>query len=147
MKSLMKYLSLLLIPSIIIGVMSCKKDDDSSASDGEPVVFYIRSTDPGKSDSLIVGSFMGSLIAIVGDNLGNTRELWFNDQQATLNPTYITDKTIIVNVPSTVPTEVTNKMRFVFADGSELLQDFSVNVPAPVLSPSNASMYPMAAQS
>jgi len=134
MKSLMKYLSLLLIPSIIIGVMSCKKDDDSSASDGEPVVFYIRSTDPGKSDSLIVGSFMGSLIAIVGDNLGNTRELWFNDQQATLNPTYITDKTIIVNVPSTVPTEVTNKMRFVFADGSELLQDFSVNVPAPVLS-------------
>lgn len=133
MKSLMKYLSLLLIPSIIIGVMSCKKDDDS-ASDGEPAVYYIRSTDPGKSDSLIVGSFMGSLIAIVGDNLGNTRELWFNDQEATLNPTYITDKTIIVNVPSTVPTEVTNKMRFVFADGSELLHDFSVNVPAPVLS-------------
>lgn len=129
----MKYLSLLLIPSILIGVLSCEKDD-SGSSGGVPVVHYIRSTDPGKSDSLIVGSFMGSLIAIVGDNLGNTCELWFNDQQATLNPTYITDKTIIVNVPSTVPTEVTNKMRFVFADGSELLHDFSVNVPAPVLS-------------
>lgn len=128
----MKYLSLLLIASIIVGVMSCEKDD-TVGSGGVPAVSYIRSTDPGKSDSLIVGSFMGSLIAIVGENLGGTRELWFNDQPATLNPTYITDKSIIVNVPSTVPTEVTNKMRFVFADGTELLHDFSVNVPAPVL--------------
>ncbi|MCB0573071.1 MAG: hypothetical protein KDC61_00705 [Saprospiraceae bacterium] len=132
MKSLMKYLAFLIIPSVVIGVLSCKKDDNT-ASDGEPVVYYIRSTDPGKSDSLIVGSFMGSLIAIVGDNLGNTRELWFNDQQATLNPTYITDKTILVSVPSTVPTVVTNKMRFVFADGTEMLYDFSVNVPEPLL--------------
>ncbi len=128
----MKYMALLIIPSVLIGVLSCKKEE-VSANNGAPVVYYIRSTDPAKSDSLLVGSFMGSLIAIVGDNLGSTRELWFNDQKATLNPTYITDKTILVSVPSTVPTEVTNKMRFVFADGSELLYDFSVNVPAPVL--------------
>jgi hypothetical protein len=133
MKSLMKYLTLLIIPSVMIGVLSCDKDDDSNVSSGAPVVHYIRSTDPAKSDSLIVGSFMGSLIAIVGDNLGGTRELWFNDQQAALNPTYITNTSILVNVPSTVPTEVTNKMRFVFADGSEMLYDFSVNVPAPQL--------------
>lgn len=128
----MKYMALLIIPSVLIGVLSCKKEE-VGANNGAPVVYYIRSTDPAKSDSLLVGSFMGSLIAIVGDNLGSTRELWFNDQKATLNPTYITDKTILVSVPSTVPTEVTNKMRFVFADGSELLYDFSVNVPAPVL--------------
>ncbi len=134
MKSLMKYLTLLIIPALAISVLSCEKDDDSDVNGGEPVVHYIRSTDPAKSDSLIVGSFMGSLIAIVGDNLGGTRELWFNDQKAELNPTYVTDKSILVNVPSTVPTEVTNKMRFVFADGSELLHDFSVNVPAPELS-------------
>lgn len=130
----MKYLALLIIPALFVGVMSCEKDDDNSGSGGEPAVHYIRSTDPGKSDSLIVGSFMGSLIAIVGENLAGTRELWFNDQKAILNPTYITNQTIIVNVPSTVPTEVTNKIRFVFADGSELLHDFSVNVPAPLLS-------------
>ena len=46
---------------------------------------------------------MGSLVAIVGENLQNTRELWFNDQKANLSPTYITSKTILVNVPSTVP--------------------------------------------
>ncbi len=132
MKILLKYSALLIISALLIGVWSCKKDD-SKPNGGNPVVHYIRSTDPGLSDSLLVGSFMGSLIAIVGDNLGGTRELWFNDQKATLNPTYITDKSILVNVPSTVPSTVTDKMRFVFADGSELLYDFKVNVPAPVL--------------
>lgn len=126
----MKYMAFLIIPALMIGVLACEKDEGTSGN-GAPAVFYIRSTDPAKSDSLLVGSFMGSLIAIVGENLGNTRELWFNDQKATLNPTYITNTSIIVNVPSTVPTEVTDKMRFVFADGSELLYDFSVNVPAP----------------
>lgn len=133
MKPFLKYITLLIIPAILIGVSGCSKDDDKP-NNGTPAVHYIRSTDPALSDSLLVGSFMGSLIAIVGENLGNTKQLWFNDQQATLNPTYITDKTILVNVPSTVPTEVTDKMRFVFGDGSELLYDFKVNVPAPVVS-------------
>ncbi|MBK7872757.1 MAG: hypothetical protein IPJ74_19815 [Saprospiraceae bacterium] len=131
----MKYSAFLLIAVLMFGILttSCEKEE-TVANNGVPVVNYIRSTDPAKSDSLIVGAFMGSLIAIVGENLGDTRELWFNDQKATLNPSYITNKTILVNVPSTVPTVVTNKMRFVFRDGSELLHDFSVNVPGPLLS-------------
>lgn len=133
MKLILKYIALLIFPASLIGVSGCSKDDDKP-NNGTPAVHYIRSTDPALSDSLLVGSFMGSLIAIVGENLGNTKQLWFNDQQATLNPTYITDKTILVNVPSTVPTEVTDKMRFVFGDGSELFYDFKVNVPAPVVS-------------
>lgn len=132
MKSVLKHITLLILPAMIIGVLGCSKDDDKP-NNGTPAVHYIRSTDPALSDSLLVGSFMGSLIAIVGENLGNTKALWFNDQQATLNPTYITDKTILVNVPSTVPTVVTDKMRFVFGDGSELLYDFKVNVPAPLV--------------
>ncbi len=133
MNAFTKYFSFLMLATVLIGMMSCEKEDNSQASDGPPVVLYIRSTDPALSDSLLVGSFMGSLIAIVGDNLGETRELWFNDQRATLNPTYVTKKSILVNVPSTVPVVVTNKIRFVFSDGSELLHDFSVNVPAPTL--------------
>ncbi|HMQ45961.1 MAG TPA: glycan-binding surface protein [Saprospiraceae bacterium] len=116
---------------------SCNKDEvtgiDKDADIGNPQVHFIRSTDPNAADSLLVGAFMGSLIAIVGEDLGHTVELWFNDQQAALNPTYVTDKTIIVNVPSSVPVEVTNKIRFVFSNGAEMLYDFSVNVPAPVL--------------
>lgn len=113
-------------------MFSCRKEEDTSRDcSGTPAVRYIRSTDPGKSDSLLVGSFMGSLVAIVGDNLCNAQEMWFNDQKAVLNPTFVTETSILVNVPSTVPTDVSNKIRIKFADGSELLHDFSVNVPAP----------------
>lgn len=133
MKSFLKITLLLVAASLAISIVSCKKDD-VKPNNGKPVVYYIRSTNPEVSDSLLVGTFMGSLIAIVGDNLAGTKELWFNDQPATLNPAYITDKTILVSVPSTVPSTVTSKIRFVFSDGSELLYDFSINIPAPVIS-------------
>jgi hypothetical protein len=76
---------------------------------------------------------MGNLVAIVGQNLGNVQEIWFNDQKATLNPAYVTDKSILVSVPSSVPSMVTNKIRLIFKDKTEMLYDFSVNVPGPVL--------------
>lgn len=132
MKSLFSYTALFLV--LLAVVFSCKKDDDTTASTGTPEVKYIRITDPKAADSLVVGAFMGSLVAIVGEHLQTTREIWFNDQKATLSPTYITNKTILVNVPSTVPSQVTDKIRFVFADGSELEHPFKVNVPAPLLS-------------
>lgn len=140
---MMKYIINLCLPLVLLGIAlaGCEKEE-LSVQDGEPVIYYIRTTNPETSDSLLVGSFMGSLVAIVGDNLGTTREAWFNDQQARLNPAYITDKTIIVNVPSTVPSEVTNKLRLVFADGSELLHDFSVNVPAPIITGTKSEYVP-----
>ncbi|GJM32817.1 MAG: hypothetical protein DHS20C18_18180 [Saprospiraceae bacterium] len=135
MKSIIKYILLLIIPLLMIGGLttSCDKDDEGIEITGTPVVKYIRSTNPDQADSLIVGAFMGSLIAVVGENLGHTREMWFNDQKATLNPAYVTNNSILVNVPSTVPSEVTNYIRFVFSDDTELLYDFSVNVPGPEL--------------
>ncbi|MCB0635638.1 MAG: hypothetical protein KDC54_03420 [Lewinella sp.] len=128
------FLILLVVFSQLI--TSCEKEDlDPADTDiGNPQIHFIRSTNPEAADSLIVGAFMGSLIAIVGEDLGHTVEIWFNDQQASLTPTYITDKTILVSVPNSVPTEVTNKMRLVFVNDAELLYDFSVNVPAPTLS-------------
>lgn len=132
MKPFIKYISFLLLPLLLVGIFaSCEKDEESTVDSSKAAIYYIRSTDPAKSDSLIVGAFMGSLIAVVGDNLQDTKELWFNDQKATLNPTYITRKTILVNVPNTVPTQVSNKMKLVFGDGNQLEYDFSVNVPSP----------------
>ncbi|MCB0594370.1 MAG: hypothetical protein KDD28_09790, partial [Phaeodactylibacter sp.] len=136
MKPINKKLLLFAFLSLAIGswFTSCNKDENNGPGDiGNPAVLYIRSTDPAAADSLLVGAFMGSLIAIVGEDLGHTVEIWFNDQKASLSPAYVTDKTIIVNVPSSVPGEVTNKIRFVFSNGEELFYDFSVNVPAPVL--------------
>jgi hypothetical protein len=133
MFSFFKYSLLLILVSSFI--VSCEKETDDllSEKDGPVVVNYIRLTDPAKSDSLLTSAFMGSLISIVGDNFGDLKQLYFNDQKAILQPNFITDKVIIVNVPTTVPTEVTDKIRMVFSDGSEFLHDFKVNVPAPVL--------------
>jgi hypothetical protein len=135
----MKIISLLKY-SLILGLISffavsCEKDtpDPLDEKDGPVVIYYIRSTNPALSDSLLTGAFMGSLISIIGDNFGGLKQLWFNDQKAILSPNFITDKTIIVNVPTTVPVVVTNKIRMVFSDGSEFFHDFKVNVPAPTL--------------
>ena len=135
----LSYKNLLLIvfflPVVGFLATSCDEDNgDNVPSDiGNPSIHYIRTTDPASADSLLVGAFMGSLIAIVGEDLGYTVEIWFNDQPATLSPAYITDRTILVNVPSSVPVEVNDKMRLVFANGEELIYDFSVNVPAPII--------------
>ncbi len=135
-----KKLSLFAFLLLVLGSLttSCLKEDDDTVIDpnadiGNPEVHYIRSTDPASADSLIVSAFMGSLVAIVGEDLGYTVEIWFNDQQATLTPTYVTDKTILVNVPSSVPTVVTDQIRFVFANGEEMFYDFLVDVPGPKL--------------
>jgi hypothetical protein len=131
-----KYPSLLVIAAIIsMFIVSCEKEAPGilDEKDGPAVINYIRVTDPKASDSLLVSAFMGSLITIVGDNLGDTKELWFNDQKALLQPNFVTDKTIIVNVPSTVPVVVTDKLRMVFSDKSELTYDFKIKVPEPVI--------------
>lgn len=125
---------ILLIAAMITGMIgfsttSCKKE-----TAGNPEIFYVRVTEPAKADSLLIGAYMGNLVAIVGQNLGNAQEIWFNDQKATLNPAYVTDKTILVSVPSSVPSVVTDKMRVIFKDKSEMLFDFKVNVPGPVIS-------------
>lgn len=134
MKKYINHMPLLLIAVMITGMIgfsttSCKKE-----TVGTPEIFYVRVTEPTKADSLLIGAYMGNLVAIVGQNLGNAQEIWFNDQRATLNPAYVTDKSILVSVPSSVPSTVTNKIRIIFKDGSEMLYEFSVNVPGPVLS-------------
>ncbi len=123
----------LLILGLFLTMSSCTEDDGSNDDIGSPQIDYIRSTSPEKNDSLLTGAFMGELIAIVGKDLDYTRHIWFNDQEAELSPVYVTNETILVNVPSTVPGEVNNKMRMVFADETEMEIDFSVNVPGPIL--------------
>jgi hypothetical protein len=134
MKKFINHMPLLLVTVMIAGMIGLTTTSCNKETVGTPEIFYVRVTEPAKADSLLVGAYMGNLVAIVGQNLGNAQEIWFNDQRATLNPAYVTDETILVSVPSSVPSEVTNKIRVIFKDKSELLYEFSVNVPGPVLS-------------
>lgn len=131
MNKIYHFILLFFIAASIAGFSSCKSDSDSG---GEPRIKYVRTTDPAASDSLLVGAGQGNLIAIVGENLKNVREIWFNDQQALLVPTYITNTSVLVSVPSEIPTDITNKLRMVFANGGVLEHDFKLEISEPVVS-------------
>jgi hypothetical protein len=128
MKSFNKIILILLMAVGVVSMFaSCKKDENT----GTPSISYVRVTRPEASDSLLVGAGQGQLIAIVGNNLQNAVEIWFNDQQARITPTYITNTSILVSVPTQIPTAVNNKLRMVFRNGYELLHTFEVQVSEP----------------
>lgn len=130
MKIFNKSLLLFVIALATVSIYtSCKKDKVPNG--GEPRINYVRVTNPVSSDSLLVGAGQGMLVAIVGENLQDAIEIWFNDQRALLTPTYITNTTILVRVPSPIPTVITNKIRIVFSNGKELLYNFEVQISKP----------------
>lgn len=129
MKSINKtLLTLLVLITSVSMFTSCKKD-----SGGTPVVNYVRITSPESSDSLLVGAGQGQLIAIVGNNLGDAREVWFNDQKARLTPTYISNTSILASVPSLIPDSITNKLTIIFKNGYKLEHSFEVQISKPIL--------------
>ncbi|QCR23504.1 glycan-binding surface protein [Pontibacter sp. SGAir0037] len=133
MKLNYKSLLFLFLAFAMVGMFSaCSKEDDLP-NDGKPVIQYIRITRPDASDSLIVKAGQGAMIAIIGQNLQNAREIWFNDRQGSLSPTFITNTTIITRVPTQIPTDITDKLKIVFANGEVLLHDFEVRISKPLL--------------
>jgi hypothetical protein len=105
MKTLNKSIVLLAMFLVVAGVFtSCDKDDLPNG--GQPRIRYVRVTNPTSADSLLIGARQGNLIAIVGENLGEAQSMWFNDQPAALNPTFITSTTILVSVPTPIPTKI-----------------------------------------
>src|SRR5665648_25549 len=134
MKTIKKFTIYLLLSVAVVGAVFTSCKDDSEDSGKTPVVKYVRITNPDSSDSLVVSAYMGSLIAIMGEDLQGIRELWFNDQKAKLNPAYITSFSVLVSVPSVIPETVTDEITMKFNDGKTLVYSFKVDVPAPMLS-------------
>ncbi|HEX5153472.1 MAG TPA: glycan-binding surface protein [Parafilimonas sp.] len=139
MKSLNKILLIATLTIAAISMLaSCKKDDVS----GPPVIHYVRITDPASSDSLLAAAGQGQLIAIMGENLGATQQVWFNDQKATLTPTYITNTSILVSVPSQIPIDINNKVKLIFKSGDSLLYDFTVSISKPAITAADCEYVP-----
>ncbi|RYF77974.1 MAG: hypothetical protein EON98_15945 [Chitinophagaceae bacterium] len=118
MKKIQNLAILLLTAIAVMGIYtSCKKTELSN--NGEPKISYVRITAPESSDSLLIGAGQGRLVAIIGENLGKAVEIWFNDQKAVLTPTYITNTSILVTVPTRIPVNVNNKIKMIFSDGKQ----------------------------
>lgn len=124
-----------------LSLQSCKDDDQPGG--GMPMVNYIRclsseikaDNDPADmhytNGELVEKAAPQSVLALVGDNLTSVKEIWFNDKKATLNTSYITDKSLIVSIPREVPRTVTNKIYLINAAKDTVKVDFLVDVPAP----------------
>lgn len=126
----------LLLVALFTGMLfqACERDE-SVGGGAIPVVSYVRITDPAKSDSLVSHAFMGSTIAIIGENLQDVDEIWFNDRKAFVNFSFVTNTSIIVTVPNLIPATVTNLMLLINSNKTDTLKyPFGVDVPAPFLS-------------
>ena len=113
---------------------SCKDQPDAfKLTDGTPEVLYIRMPYLSKSDSLLTQASLSSIICLVGNNLTSIKQMYFNDQKAQLNTSYITDHTLIVQIPSGIPDEVSDKIYMINQNNDTTIYDFHVIVPAPVV--------------
>lgn len=127
-----------------LSLTSCKDQPDKyEVADGLPTVNYIRclsSEVKNNNDAsdmhytngeLVESASPQSTLCLVGDNLRSVYEIYFNDQKAVLNTSYMTDNTLIVDVPKNVPHDVTNKIYLYNRNGEKVEVDFKVIIPAP----------------
>lgn len=128
--------------AVAVAAVGCEQENGYQMTDGVPTVHYVRTTDPAQADSLLTGAYMENLICIVGENLRSVHELWFNDQKAILNTSYITDNTLLVTVPGTIPSKVDHKMYLITAAKDTVTHDFNVLVPGPTLTGMKCEMVP-----
>ena len=119
----------MLLAAAALGFASCEDYPDAfELADGVPVVQYVRYAD---RDVLIEQAYMGEVVCFVGQNLCSVRELFFNDQKAVLNTSFITENTLVAAVPGNLPKEKTDKVYMITKGQDTVSVDFKVMLPAP----------------
>ena len=126
--------SLLLLSAIAasLAFTACEDEPDKyKISEGTPTIRYIRPVNIESADSILTGAYMDNSICIVGENLRSITKMFFNDQEAKLIPSLMTDHTMIVTVPGQIPDVVYNKIFMVNNSNDTTTYDFKVLVPGP----------------
>ena len=133
MKRIIKSLCLFATVALTASVFTACQDepDKYEISGGNPTIRYIRPVNVESADSILTGAYMDNNICIVGENLRSITKMFFNDQEAKLVPSLITDNTMIVTVPGQIPGEVFNKIFMVNNSNDTTTYDFKVLVPGP----------------
>ncbi len=120
--------------------VSCEDQPDAFvATEGLPELHYVRYAD---QDIMIEQAYMEEAICLVGDNLRSINQLWFNDQQAILNTSYMTSNTLVVNVPKEMPVVQTDMIYMITAAKDTVTYPFKVLAPAPVIKSMSCEMAP-----
>ena len=127
-----KYIrNIMLFAAAALGFASCEDYPDAFVlADGVPTVQYVRYAD---RDVLIEQAFMGEVVCFVGENLCSVHELFFNDQKAVLNTSFMTENTLVAAVPGNLPKVKTDKVYMITKAQDTVTVDFKVMMPAPQL--------------
>lgn len=143
MKFTNKILAALAVSAGFLAV-SCEDQPDAFVpADGVPVLHYVRYAD---QDIMIEQAYMEEAVCLVGDNLRSVNQLWFNDQKAILNTSYMTDHTIVVNVPKEMAVVQTDMIYMVTAAKDTVSYPFKVLAPAPVIRSMSCEMLPQGSE-
>lgn len=130
-----KWAALMALAVAATGFTSCEDQPDKyEVTSGTPTINFIRPVDGAKKDSLITAASLNNTIVLVGHNLRSIVSLLFNDVPAVLNTSYITDNTLIVTVPKTLPTHVSDSLYMVTSQHDTIAYPFNVTIPAPTVS-------------
>ncbi|MDO4462325.1 MAG: glycan-binding surface protein [Bacteroidia bacterium] len=125
--------TLALASAAVFAFVACEDEPDKyEVAGGSPEVIYV--VKPTNPDSLIFSAFMGERVVLMGNNLRSVTKLCFNDREAILNTSLITDHTLFVTVPSTLPDVPTDKIYMTNKNGEVTEFSFGVDVPAPTVS-------------
>ena len=117
--------------AVALGFASCEDYPDAFVlADGVPTVHFVRYAD---RDVQIEQAFMGEVVCFVGENLCSVRELYFNDQKAVLNTSFITENTLVAAIPANLPGTKTDKAYMITKGQDTVAVDFKVMMPAPVV--------------
>ena len=129
-KDMKRYIkNIMLLAAAALGFASCEDYPDAfELAEGVPTVDYVRYAD---RDVLIEQAYMGEVVCFVGQNLCSVRELFFNDQKAVLNTSFITENTLVAAVPGNLPKEKTDKVYMITKGQDTVSVDFKVMLPAP----------------
>lgn len=114
-------------------LVACEDEPDKyEVAGGTPEVIYVCM--PTNKDSVITSAFTNNRVVLIGNNLRSVTELYFNDRQAVLNSSLITDHSLFVTIPRDLPGTPTDKIYMKNKSGVITEYPFTVDISAPVLS-------------
>lgn len=132
MRTISKYINAIAAAALVTaGFSSCDKvdyPDRYEVADGKPTVYSVRYAD---RDINITSAYMDEVVCLLGKNLRSITELWFNDQEAILNTSYITDNTLMVSVPKNMPAVQTDSLYMITKSKDTVAFYFKVLPPVP----------------
>jgi hypothetical protein len=111
---------------------SCAEDDDQAA----PVITEVRNYAASPGDSVLQTVSSDQWVVVIGRNLGGVSQVYFGGIPASINATFTTDESIVIQIPSipfqSVPRDKVNAITVVNSGG---VASFEISIiGAPIIS-------------